>query len=404
MKPLYSATRWSALAFLFVTTLHAQTTEIQIAPPGPNRWIVDETGQVPKDAVDEINLMLTEVFEANNRELVVVVIDSTEGRDPRVYGTQLFNQWGVGSAFKDNGILILAALKDRAAEIIIGEGEDYDNQVRMAEKIMDQIIIPAFKQGDIGTALYEGTRACAIQILGIAHLEAPRNLDLAKKMEGVPRPKPAWRLRREIERWGPTPWLVGLGVFGLGGLVWFRHFNRYRSRPCRVCGSKTVLLTEEQDDEFLEPPERLEERLGSVDYDVWACVNCDEVFKVRYGKWFTRYSKCPRCHYKTRSKITKTIVPATTLNGGVVRVDEDCANCPYHNTYTYTTPPIPKPSSSSSGSRGGWKGGWKGGWSHGTGLGTGSSGSSRGSSRGSFGGGGRFGGGRSAGRGASGRW
>jgi uncharacterized protein len=396
MKPLILATTWFCVVVLSATSLCAQIIEIPIAPPGPNRWIVDLTGQVPQDAVDEINKMLTEVFEANNRELVVVVIDSTEGREPRSYGTQLFNQWGVGSAFKDNGILILAALKDRAAEIIIGEGEDYDNQVRMAEKIMDQIILPAFKAGDIGTALYEGTRACATQILGIAHLEAPRNLDLAKQMKDVPRPKPRWRLRREIERWGPTPWFVGLGVLGLGGIFWFRHFNRYRARPCLVCGGKTILLTEEQDDDFLDPPERLEERLGSVDYDVWACLNCDEVCKIRYGKWFTRYSKCPQCHYQTRSKITKTIVPATTINGGVVRVDEDCANCPYHNTYTYTTPPIPKPSSSSSGS----KGGWKGGWSSGTGFGSGSSSSSRGS----FGGGGRFGGGRSAGRGASGRW
>ena len=211
-------------------------------------------------------------------------------------------------------------------------------------------------------------------------------------MKDVPRPKPRWSLRREIARWGPTPWFVGFGVLGLGGLVWFRHFNRYRPRPCLVCGSKTVLLTEEQDDEFLDPPERLEERLGSVDYDVWACLHCDEVCKIRYGKWFTRYSQCPQCRYRTRSKITRTIVQATTTHGGRVRVDEDCENCPYHHTYSYSTPRLPKPSSSSSGS--------KGGWSSGTSFG---SGSSR-SSRGSFGGGGRFGGGRSAGRGASGRW
>ena len=182
MKPLpIAAATWFAIAVLTISSLHAQIIQIPIEPPGPNRWIVDLTGQVPEDAVAEINLMLTEVFEANNRELVVVVIDSTEGRDPRSYGTQLFNQWGVGSAFKDNGVMILAALEDRAAEIIIGEGEDYDNQVRMAEKIMDTIIVPAFKEGDIGTALYEGTRACATRILGIAHLEAPRSLDRAAR-------------------------------------------------------------------------------------------------------------------------------------------------------------------------------------------------------------------------------
>ena len=348
MKPLpIAAATWFAIAVLTISSLHAQIIQIPIEPPGPNRWIVDLTGQVPEDAVAEINLMLTEVFEANNRELVVVVIDSTEGRDPRSYGTQLFNQWGVGSAFKDNGVMILAALEDRAAEIIIGEGEDYDNQVRMAEKIMDTIIVPAFKEGDIGTALYEGTRACATRILGIAHLEAPRSLDRAKELKNVPRQKPKWSLKREIIRAGSWPWVIGFGFLGLGGLIWFRHFNRYRARPCLVCGSETVLLTEEQDDDFLDPPEQLEEHLGSVDYDVWACVHCDEVVKIRYGKWFTRYSQCPQCRYKTRSKITRTIVQATTSHGGRVRVDEDCRNCPYHHTYTYSTPRISKSSSSS---------------------------------------------------------
>ena len=125
--------------------------------------------------------MLTEVFEANNRELVVVVIDTTEGRDPRSYGTQLFNQWGVGSAFKDNGVLILAALKDRAAEIVIGEGEDYDNQVRMAEKIMDQIIIPGFKAGDIGTAFTKGLAPVRLAFWGSPTLRLPGISTLQRK-------------------------------------------------------------------------------------------------------------------------------------------------------------------------------------------------------------------------------
>lgn len=385
-RPFLSATA-AIIVALIVSSLHAQLIEIPIHPPGPNKWIVDLTGQVPKDVVTEINLLCTELFEANNRELVVVVIDTTEGREHRSYGTQLFNQWGIGSAFKNNGVLILAALEDRRAEIIIGKGEDYDHQVRIAEKIMDSIIVPAFKAGDIGTALYEGARASATRILGVAHLEAPADLERAAEKRGLPRPKPRWNFRREIARLGPWPWLIGFGFLGIGGLVWFRHFNRYRSRNCLVCGSDTVMLSEEQDDEFLDPPEQLEEHLGSVDYDVWACLHCEEVVKIRYGKWFTRYSECPQCRYKTRSKITRTMVAATTTHGGRVRVEEDCRNCPYHTSYSYTTPRI----STSSGSSG---------RSSGSSFG---SGSSSGGFRG-FGGGGRFGGGSSSGRGASGGW
>lgn len=367
-----------------LSPLRAQIAEIPISPPGPNSWIVDLSGQVPDEAITELNLLCTELFEANNRELVVVVIDSTDGQDHRTYGTQLFNQWGVGSGVKNNGVLLLFAMKDRAAEIILGQGEDYDNQVRLAEKIMDTIIIPNLKRGDLGNAVYEGTRASATRILGIAHTEAPRDLNQARDRKGLPRAKPRWSLRRELARLGPWPWFVGLGIFGVVGIIWFRHFNRYRARNCLVCGSDTVLLTEEQDDQFLDPPELLEEQLGSVDYDVWACLNCEEVVKIRFGKWFTRYSDCPRCDYKTLLKITRTLVQATTSRGGRVRVDEDCRNCSFHKTYTYRTPKIKKSSGSSGFSSG--------------------SGSSGGGGFRGFSGGGRFGGGRSAGRGASGRW
>jgi len=381
-----------ALLTLFVAAILASHSiayaqaQIPIRPPVKNKWIVDLTGQVPADAVTEINLMCTEIFEANNRELVVVVINSTEGREHREYATQLFNQWGIGSAFKDNGILLLAALGDRRAEIIVGDGVDYDPQVRSAEKIMDTIIVPGFKQGDIGGALYEGARACATRILSIASLQAPRDLRRADEIRGRQRAKPRWSLRRELARIGPWPWIIGFGFLGVIGIFWFRHFNRYRARGCPVCGGDTVLLSEEQDDQFLDRGESVEEHLGSVDYDVWACLNCEEVVKIRYGKWFTRYSKCPKCRYKTRFRITRTVVQATTSHGGRVRVDEDCRNCDYRKRYSYSTPRI-SVSSGSSGKR-----------SRGFGFGR------SGSSGRSFGGGGRFGGGRSSGRGASGGW
>ena len=76
-------------------------------------------------------------------------------------------------------------------------------------------------------------------------------------------------------------------------------------------------------------------------------------------------------------RIERTIVAATTVSGGRVRVIEECENCSYHKNYTYSTPRLPKPVKRKGGSR-------------------------------SFGGGGGrssgFGGGRSSGRGASGRW
>ena len=86
-------------------------------------------------------------------------------------------------------------------------------------------------------------------------------------------------------------------------------------------------LDEAADDAHLTESERLEERLGSVDYDVWACPGCAHAEKRRRGAWFTRYSTCPQCGAVTRLTHETVVVSATEQAEGLAQVDETCANC-----------------------------------------------------------------------------
>ncbi len=164
---------------------------------------------------------------------------------------------------------------------------------------------------------------------------------------------------------------LGGGVFLLTGLLLGRRWNRKRVRTCEGCKNSRQLLGDDAEDEHLEPAQKTEENLKSVDYDVWWCGRCDDVLVLRYGAIFTSYSKCPGCSAKTKSSSTTTLSHATRHSTGLQQIDERCANCEYTNRYTRTTARLPSPSSSSSSSR--------------------SSGSS-------------FGGGSSSGRGSSGSW
>ena len=153
-----------------------------------------------------------------------------------------------------------------------------------------------------------------------------------------------------------------------------RYYLRYRPRHCPNCSEEMILLKEDKDDTFLEDPEIVEENLGSVDYDVWACLKCEEVLKLRYGKLFTRYSKCPKCWYITVHRIERVLVNATYTHGGKVRVVERCKSCNYHRSYSYQTPMKVRSTSSGSGSSfggGGGGSGFGGGSSSGGGAGGG---------------------------------
>lgn len=346
-----------------------RATPTNIPSPRPEGWVVDLTNTLSIVEIDHINRVCDEVHQKIGREMTVVVIDSTNGTHHRTFATQLFNHWGVGGAFRNNGIVLMAAIKDRQAEIVLGKGIDSKEQQRVAQRIMDETIVPNFQSDDPGSAMYEGIRSCATRILMISELEAPTELPgVALKRAELKK----FQRRKEL-----LPWLLGaLGLGGVGLVFGGRYWIRYRPRDCEVCHDGRVLLDEDKDDDFLEKPERLEEQLGSVDYDVWACLTCEEVLKIRYGKLWTRFCHCPKCEFTTKSKITRTLVQATTSHGGKVLVEESCRNCDYHSQHTYRTPRVVKSSSSSSSFGGG----------------------------GSSGGGSGFGGGSSSGGGASGSW
>ena len=167
-----------------------------------------------------------------------------------------------------------------------------------------------------------------------------------------------WRCRRwgrshEDDGWlSWLPWL-GLIPVGWGGIAGFRRWRRYRRRNCPQCHTRMALLSDSDDDELLEKGQVAEERIGSVDYDVWKCPSCSHHFTLRYAKWLSSYDKCPQCSNRTKSSIENVITPATTSSSGSARVLEQCAFCSFTREYTKTLPRISQSSSSSSGSSGG---------------------------------------------------
>jgi hypothetical protein len=88
-------------------------------------------------------------------------------------------------------------------------------------------------------------------------------------------------------------------------------------------------LGEADDDALLEGGQQAEERIGSVDYDVWKCGGCGHHFTLRYAKWVSGYAQCPQCHNRTKSSTENVIAPASTISSGSARVVETCEFCTF---------------------------------------------------------------------------
>lgn len=138
----------------------------QIPKPRPGSWTVDLTGTLPESTRSEIDRIAQAVRDQKRGELAVVVIGSTGGAPHRDFATRLANLWGVGSAERDDGILILAALDDRAVEIVLGLGLDSPAEVQTSQEIVDREMTPRFRAGDPEGALRAGAEACARRLFG----------------------------------------------------------------------------------------------------------------------------------------------------------------------------------------------------------------------------------------------
>jgi uncharacterized protein len=163
-------------------------------------------------------------------------------------------------------------------------------------------------------------------------------------------------------------------------LVWL--VRRFRRR-CPKCKAQMKQLDDKAEDAHLDAGQLAEERVGAVDWQVYVCPPCNEIKLIDKSRWFSGFSKCPKCALRT-FKVTSstTLVSATYDHGGEVEVREACMSCSHSTRRIKYTARRTRPSSTSSGYSGSSR----------------SSGSSGGSS------GGSFGGGRSGGGGAGSSW
>jgi uncharacterized protein len=140
-----------------------------------------------------------------------------------------------------------------------------------------------------------------------------------------------------------------------------------------------AMLPEDEDDAKLDRGQQTEEQLGSIDYQFYYCTQCDFTKLIVSKKWFSGYSRCSSCGYRTSTTSSHTVRAATYDSSGLEEINTRCEHCGASSTHTRTIPRKVRTQSSSSSSYGGG---------------------------GSFGGssGGSFGGGSSGGGGAGSSW
>jgi uncharacterized protein len=392
--------RLSPTLFLLLACFPAAqaVTIEQIHSPRPAGWVVDLTATLSPEIQGELNRLSNAVKAQTGAEMTVVVVDTTEGVPSRQFATRLFNTWRIGQRRKDNGLLVFAALTDHKAEIILGRGISDPARVRESQEVMDTEMVPRFRSGDPAGAIFHGAAACAGRILGAdvavqepaAVTPAPEETPAAAVTPAPASPPPS--VPAYIPDSPPSrkesvdPLVYG----GIGGaLLLIGGVAALMLRPVRCPRCKEKMKAVAAGDADLGPSEQVEQRIGSVDYQIWVCPACGERKKTSRQRFFSGYKTCPSCSARTLESTKTTVEEATYTHDGLVQVEDRCLSCSYHDSRSYSTPMLVRSSSYSSSS------------SSSVSFSSSDSGSGGGSNSSSDSG---FGGGSSSGDGASGSW
>ena len=391
----------------------------------PNVQIADRTkhlvnpdGIVSPAGQARIDSLLLDTRRQTSAEVVAVIVDDIDpDADIDTYATELFTRWGIGKSDKDNGILLLVAKDRRKAVIRTGYGAEGVMPDIISGRILYDTMFPRFKAGDYEGGLIAGVERIHDVVtdpavrdelmsaesdkhsgdsggdtifnfyLGICSLVALALLIAFLASVAKVRGKTDYQKYVALEPLAPLSLIltflcIGIPLVASLPLIITLYRWRNRARRCPRCNARMRKLDEASDNAYLTEAQDLEERLDSVDYDVWLCPECGETDIYPFVKRGSAYKECPVCHARTeRHTSTRVLRQPTTAREGIAQKTYACRHCGNIRTEDHAIPKLPPvvvvPGGSGRSGGGGFGGG-------------------------SFGGG--FGGGSTGGGGASGGW
>lgn len=178
----------------------------------------------------EMRAKISALREDTGIELVVVTLPSRTpfGWDKlEPFATALFNDWGVGDADRNDGIMVLLLREDREMRIELGDGYSTGYN-RVAQSLVDTDFLPHFIAGDFPKGLILGTDAV------IAEIARPMasGKDIPSLSAG--------------DRLGIVLGYVFAGLALVGTLAaFFGRAIMTRVRRCPSCGRRTLHQTRE---------------------------------------------------------------------------------------------------------------------------------------------------------------
>jgi uncharacterized protein len=157
--------RVAGLALLFIASLSA-VGAAEVAVPPLRSHVTDLTNTLSATENARIEQKLGSFESRKGSQIAVLIVPTTQPETIEQYSIRVTDAWKLGRKGIDDGILLIIAKRDRAVRIEVGYGLEGILPDAQAKRIVDQVIVPRFRQEDFAGGIEAGIESIMAVVQG----------------------------------------------------------------------------------------------------------------------------------------------------------------------------------------------------------------------------------------------
>jgi uncharacterized protein len=146
--------------WLMVFALAVGLRAAEVIPAAPKNHFNDYAGLVPAETARRLNEQLAQFERETSNQIVVAIFPRMQSESSAEdYTVRVAQAWGVGGRQRDNGAVLFMFQESRDVRIVTGYGMEGALPDALAKRIIEDEMIPRFRQGDFAGGLTAGVQA-----------------------------------------------------------------------------------------------------------------------------------------------------------------------------------------------------------------------------------------------------